>query len=103
MSALLAAFVLTVPAAPPQIDYFWAGVDPYSVLTVYAHVSDEDPGTATVDIDWLDTIYTVGVTDYGYVYWATTLHPGEEGWISAIAYDSEGLSSDKVEDLIIPY
>lgn len=103
MSALLAALVLTVPAAPPEIDYFYATVDPSGTLWVDGHVNDEDLATVTVDINWLDTTYTTGVTDYGYFWWYTVLGEGEEGWISAIAYDSEGLSSNEVRDLVTPY
>jgi hypothetical protein len=103
MFALLTALALTVPGEAPEINYFWATCTPGDTLWVDGSVVDEDFTTVTVDITWLGQTYQVTLDDYGYFFWYTDIEEGDEGWISAVAHDSEGLDSEPVEDLVLPY
>ncbi len=103
MFALLTALALTVPGEAPEINYFWATASAWGTLWVDGSVVDEDLAGVTVDITWLGQTHQVTLDDYGYFHWYTDVQGGDEGWISAVAHDSEGLDSEPVEDLVLPY
>jgi hypothetical protein len=94
---------LAAPNKAPEITYFYTFVSPGGTLWVDGFVEDEDLEGVTVYITWLDETYEVDVASYGYFFWYTDLEEGDEGWITAVARDSEGLESEPWEDLILPY
>ena len=70
-------------------------------MSVVGGVDDDDFSEVTVYIDWLGETYETDVDQYGYFYWYIALGPGDEGWITATAEDSEG-QSEPWRDLVIP-
>ena len=115
MFGLLSAVALTVAIGepgyldppenqPPEMITFGTYIEPGNTLVVHGHVMDEDLTGVTIYIDWLGVQYSTTVIDFtsGYWEWFIGLGPVDEGWVSAIAYDSEGLSSSQEEDFVKP-
>lgn len=115
MFRLLTAVALTVAIGepgfadppenqPPEMITFTTYVTINNDLVVRGHIIDEDLTGVTVEIDWLGVQYSTTPTDFtsGYWEWSIGLGPNDEGWVSAIGYDSEGLSSSQPEDLVTP-
>ena len=113
MSKLLTALALTVAIGAPGVLYandapimtnFSTFVTPGNTLLVRGDITDEDLEGVTVYIDWLGAQYTTVAMNYttGHWEWYIGLEPGDEAWVSAVAKDSEGLSSSQPSDLITP-
>lgn len=83
---------------PPEITDFSMTITMGGLLVVEGTVVDEDPPTCSVTINWLDINYTATPNGDGSFSWYVALEEGQTGYVSAVATDSDGQGSDKVED-----
>ncbi|HID76459.1 MAG TPA: hypothetical protein EYP56_10735 [Planctomycetaceae bacterium] len=86
---------------PPSIINYQTQVDASGMLTVTGTVVDEDPVGLTVVITFLDMQEEVVTDEDGDFFWYYQMQQGEEGWVSAVAYDWWGLESDLVESYAV--
>lgn len=81
----------------PEIINFTTHIDGGGLMTIEGTVTDEDAVGLRVVFNFWQDVFEVTTDSNGDFIWQLQLEEGQEGWLSAVAYDWWNLASGTAE------